>query len=143
MLRRIAAISLATLLVVHIAIFVALLASDQVGPSGLSPVHRPLDATAEDKRATVMGDRLTAIRLIERLTEPTAVVAVPRMSEGFAVLEIGRLYLYPRRLIQAPPETVGETEAEYVLVMEPGRLYHGERLGGAGDTIALYRVRRD
>ena len=140
MIRRIAALSIVVLMVANVAVFVATVVPNEPGSSGLRALPRSLDGSAEDKRFQIMGDRLTAIRLIQAHTEPEAVVAVPVHSEGFAVLEIGRLYLYPRRLIQAHPVDVDRSDAGYVLLMDAAMEYAGERIAGAGDTMSLYRV---
>ncbi len=139
--RRLAALSLAALLMAHVGISAAGVAGNLSGPSGVAMLPRPIDATAEERRSSVMGDRLAAIRLIERHTEPGSTIAVPLFSEGLAVAEIGRLYLYPRTLIQAWPYDVTSREADYVLVMDTQTDYGGEPVGSVGSTLTLFRAR--
>ncbi len=139
--RRLAALSLAALLLAHVGIAAAPVAQNQGGPTGVAVAPRPIDATAEERRSAVMGDRLAAIRLIERHTEPGSTIAVPLTSEGRAVAETGRLYLYPRILIQAWPYDVNSREADYVLVMDTETAYGGDIVGSVGSTLKLYRAR--
>ncbi len=139
--RRLAALSLAALLLAHVGVSAAGVAANQSGPTGIAALLRPIDATAEERRSYAMGDRLAAIRLVERHTEPGSQIAVPLSSEGLAVAEIGRLYLYPRTLIQAWPYDVTSREADYVLVMDAQTTYGGDPVGSVGSILKLYRAR--
>ena len=61
--RRLAALSLAALLLAHVGVSAAGVAANQSGPTGIAALLRPIDATAEERRSYAMGDRLAAIRL--------------------------------------------------------------------------------